>query len=431
MKRLLSLVIAIIAIVAFAVPAFAAIPADVTVGTDGTAPYMIALASTPDECVEPGVQVYPEFAKPNADGSFPPTDPCYDGWKLVKFYVEVGHTNGIQNIDNVAIDVNYPESFCPEDEALFASRAGTLKFEINVGRNGESNTGWSAQIVYPYAEVYPGNVAATVPALQVRELVFGSTSAETYDQVDVDADGIYDGTDSPPDLTWQSFLSAWGSNVVYGDGLNAALAFDRYQLGQALVLEISGWMWFHQPGVCYPVMAKAATLSGATSESLMNHIDYQRVIGMYVDFDCVNYGDVNVGGDTWAMGDRYLNTPQYTTIWNNGNSSAQVSVQSTKMVKDYTGDCEAIYDSIYYGSPAKTIEHFDAKLYYTNGTGTVVQLGEIDYLADASPAVICNDGSGTGLTGPVLLQSCRPAKIEFSVHPETGESQEAVTTAAS
>ena len=154
-------------------------------------------------------------------------------------------------------------------------------------------------------------------------------------------------------------------------------------------------------------------------------LHYNRVFGLYCDFSNVRYLDVQVGGSSWAEGDRYLNTPDKTTVWNNGNVGAEVLVSSTKMVKEYRGIPSNIHDSIYYDSPAKTIEHFDAKLYYTNGAGDVVQLGQIDYLADAAPRVIWNDGSNIGLEGPVLLQQCRPAKIEFSIHPELCEMQEA------
>jgi len=423
------IVIAIIAILAMSAPAMAdTVDTNVDVGTDSTAPYMIALTMTPDDT--PGttnkVEVDPEFAIPDAGGVFPPTVASQDGWKLVKFYIEVGHTNGIENIDSAAIDVTYPASFAdPGDAALFGARAGQLKFEINVNRSVESSTGWAAQIVYPYAESYPGPVAATLPALKCRPLVYASTSFDSYDQVDVDADDIYDGTDSPPDLTWQNFLTAWGTRVKYATDEDALSAFDKYQLGQALVLEISGWMWFHEPGVLYTVAAKASTAGGAVSPSLVDgtkFLNYNRLIGLFIDFDTVNYGPVNIGGTSWAMGDRFLNSPDLPTVWNNGNASAQVLISSTKMVKDYTGDEASIHGSIYYSSAAKTIAHFDAKLYYTNGTGTPVQIGEIDYVADSTPEVIAVGGIGGN---PVLLQACRPAKIEFSVEPELGESQEA------
>lgn len=441
MKRLLSIAIAVIAVMAMAVPAMAAdVSTNVTVGTNSTAPYMIASTMTPDTgmVASDGVQVDLEFAKPVAGSFAPVTDllPASDGWKMVKFYVEVGHVNGVANINNVAIDVKYPASFSSEDNALFADRAGKLKFEINAGRDTTSTTGWSAQIVYPFPEFYPvtssggPTTAAVLPALSVRELVYNSTTDPTRDMVDVNCDDVL-GNDS--DKNWNEFLPFWtDARVNYAPDYNAAEAFDKFQLGQAIVLEIRGWMWYHQPGVKYTVEAKAATEGGATSAVLNDGVKflfYNRVIGLFIDFSNVQYLGVTVGSISWAEGDRFLSTPGLTTVWNNGNTSAQVLVEATKMVKDYTGNLANIKSNIYYNSLAKTIEHFDAKLYYTNGAGSVIQLGSIDYLADASATVITVDnttpGAGEiGLPGAVLLQACRPAKIEFSVHPELLEMQE-------
>ncbi len=419
MKKFIAIAIALIAVLAMTVPAMAdTVGSGVVVGGDDTPPYMIALTVTPDDTAGDGVQVDPEFCKPNTDGTFPPSNIFNDGWKMVKFYVEIGHVNGVENIENVAIDVNYPATFADAgDEILFCDRKGTLKFEINVHKVDSS---WTAEVVYPYSEFYPGMVPADpltpkTPWL-VRELVYGETS----DMVDVNCDHNL-GNDN--DKTWGDFLPYWGTNrVKYADAYTAASAFDLYQLGQAIVLEIKGWFWFHQPGDHYTVSAKASTEGGATSPVLNGgnkFLYYNRVIGLYIDFDEVNYGPVEIGGTSWAMGDRFLTTPGLPTVWNNGNASAQVLVASTKMVKDYAGNAADIHDSIYYDSAAKTIEHFDARLYYCDGDGAVVQMGTIDYLADAAAKVI------TSSPNPVLLQACRPAKIEFSVEPELLESQEA------
>jgi len=419
---------------AMVVPVAAAeVTTSVTVGTNSTAPYMIASTMTPDDSPTAGVQVNPEFAIPNSGGTFTGLADASNGWRIVKFYVEVGHINGVENIDNVAIDVTYPVSFLdPSDAILFGDRAGDLKFEINAKRDGPITSGvssWTSQIVYPFPESYPDGTAASVPMLHVRQLVYGSTTPPNQDIVDVNADLNLDGL---PDQNWHDFLTTWGDRISYAGTYNAASAFDKYQLGQAIVLEIKGYMWFHQPGVKYTVDAKAATAGGATSDVLGDNgkfLTYNRVIGLYIDFNTVNYLDVSVGNDSWAEGDRFLNTPSLTTVWNNGNVSAQVLVDSTKMVKDFAGTTVAQLEaSPYYNSAAKTIEHFDAKLYYTNGAGVVQQMGDINYLASQGPVVISNISPtlpGFGPLGEVLLQACRPAKIEFSVHPELQEAQEA------
>jgi hypothetical protein len=425
-KRIISILIAVAVITALtAMPAAAAVSTGVTVGTTSTAPEIVCLTMTPDEVAEGGCDVNPEPAIPNDVAPlFPPTDATEDGWKRVCFYVEIYHQNGVtyENINTVSIDVDYPASFNEVDQPLFGDRAEDLKFEIDCQHDGQE---WTADIVYDWTEVYPDGTVAVLPDLAVRELVYNTAT----DAVDVDADG-----DPVNDATpWtKSFLDDWGtSKVSYGAGYDSFEAFDLYQLGQAMVLEITGWMWFHQPGVDYPVTAICATINGATSDPINNVLSYQRVAGLYCDFDSVQFVEIETGGDSWNEGDRYLDTSDKTTVWNNGNVGAQVTVWATKMVKDFAGTTiEELVNDSYYGSDSKTIETFDAKLYYCNGEGTVLQLGQILYPADAdpigspTPVVIENDlydVGEKGPEGPVLLQQCRPAKIEFSVHPESGQ----------
>ena len=446
-KILLSIFLAAIMVVVAAGPVLAAdVTTGVTVGASTTPPYMVALTMTPDDTPGDGVQVDPEFAIPDMPGAvFPPVSATptpkdsRNGWKLVKFYVEVGHTNGVENIDNVAIDVNYPPTFAdPGDAILFAGREDTLKFEINARRSTAPDqygvSDWTSEIVYPYDETYPDGTAANLPMMHVRQLVYAALPASpNYDMVDVNANKPPVALGDTPDEPWGPFLTTWGPlRIKYASGHDAASAFDLYQLGQAIVLEIKCYIWYHQPGDHYTVEAKAATANGATSAVLNGggkFLHFNRVFGLFLDFDTVAYADVSVGEASWAPGDRFLTTSDMTTIWNNGNASAQVLVDSTKMVKDFTGTTVAELEAhINYDSAAKTIVTFDAKLYYTNGEGIVQQLGEIVYDASDAAQVIAVDATPAsgefGPCGPVLLQACRPAKIEFSVHPEEGEGQE-------
>ena len=427
MKKLIAIAIAIIAIIAMTVPAMADVPETVTVGAgSATAPYMIALGITPDEKAGDGVQIYPEPAQPNGSGTFTGLPDNQNGWKIVKFYVEIGHVNYASDpngsIGSVIIDVNYPNATALAGDPLYVDRAGQLKFEINAVNNGGS---WSATTTYPYTEMYPDGTIAVVPPVHVRQLVWSATPSNT-DMVDWNAN-LTIGDDG--DVNWQTFLNT-ADKVNYGDAYTNVSAFNEYHLGQALVLEIKGWFWFHQPGVDYPVKAKAQTAGGAMSSILNHTIKYQRLPGMYIDFSSVNYGTVAINDWTRAPADNYLTTPNKTTIWNNGNADADVYVASTKMVLGYTGNSANIKDDQFYGNPNKTIESFDATLYYTNLSGTPVQIGTILYFADTNygtdPGALIQKGSvyqpeEIGPDGAVLLQSCRPAKIEFSVHPESGQ----------
>lgn len=408
-----------------AIPVMAdTVPSDVTVGNSADPPYMYALTMTPDHTVGDGVQVNPEFAIPNDSGDlFPPTLPGEDGWRMVCFYLEIGHQS-INQIQNIIIDVNYPASFNAEDAVLFGSRANALKFEINAMKVGDSS--WAAEITYPWLEEYPDGTDAEMPPVSVRQLVYGQPS----NWVDVNASGSQDAGDMP----WQEFLPFWGTDRVQYAIINQAQAIDNFVMNppQAIVVEICAWMWYHQPGVHYTVKAKAATGTSAPSSWLTGEpnkfLNYNRVYGCYLDFDSIIYANTLAGGAGWNMfgGDRYLDTLG-TTIWNNGNVGAQVLVDSTKMVIIQTNDPNEVWDpsdnnppitsSIYYNTASKTIDTFDAELYFLDKDGGTVQYGLLDPYYASDPALVIRDAN----QNPVYLQACRPTKIQFSVHPEVGQ----------
>jgi hypothetical protein len=450
-KKLLAITIAIIAILSMAVPAMAVDPIDthVTLGGGGgganDAPYMIALGITPDEIVGDGVQVYPEPAVPNpAIPLFPPTDPNEDGWKMVCFYVEVGSSSYDQNhnsINSVIIDVYYPNAAALANYPLYIPRAELRKFEINAFRAGGTGP-WMASSTFDYSDNYSDGTMGVAPAVSVREL---TGPGDASDIVDVNADDILG---PPPDVNWQTFLNT-ADKIVYGTAdpaiplsYDETSAFQEYQDDEALVLEICGWMWFHQPGLNYRVEAKAQSDSGMGSDILVHQIKYQKVTGLYLDFETVNFGTVTPGVWANADGDADLRTPNRTTIWNNGNEDAQVYIDATKMVKGYntaTGTPAGIIAHTDYDNLAKTIKDFDVALYYADASGASVQVGKIVYEGVVDLAewlgpdnlIISHVPPGpyfpfveintTGQDTAVRLQACRPAKIVFSVEPLLGD----------
>lgn len=410
MKHLLSIAIAVIIILAMTVPVMAAdvdsINSQGTVGGGGTAPYVIAVTMTPDDSPDAGVDVLPEPAKPEG-GAFPSSSADEDGWKMVKFYVIANHDTLLHTAINlVTIDVYYPAN---------PSR-GDRKFELDAIKDGDN---WTADQTYDSDSYYPSVPAtapptlAVVPGWTVRELQY-------TDLVDVNADGILA---APPDLTVGPFLSEWGSRVVYKSGWDAASTGAALQGDQALMLELTGYIWFHQPALTYIVDAKAST--GIQSDALTMEFDFMSLVSLYLDFDAVSYGAIDPTQErSWAPGDTDLSTANKTTIWNNGNANAQVAVSSTKMVLNWDGEgpTSAVAD---YNNAAKTITDFDCALFYKKLDGTNVQVGYITFGADQAPVTIINDTNPApvqqmGEQGPVLLQSCRPAKIEFSVEPNPG-----------
>jgi hypothetical protein len=383
------------------------------VGVGGsTAPYMIALWTTPDET--PGdtqVDVYPENVIPNAAAPlFPPDESDRDGYKLVKFYLMADHeTLGHDAITGVTVDVFYPGATREEP--------GDLKFEINAIKLGpgcwEASQSAYATVYYPAA---PGQTAvqAIVPQPQVdwtvRELVY-------TDYVDVDADEVIP---SAADQQVQNYLNSAGARVVYGYNKDvagpwtAATAGARLQSDQALLIELSGWIWFHQDPLEYIVEGSAT--KGVQSDPLMNWFTFVAEESLYLDFDSVNYGNFNADvGRVVRQGDTDLGTPLAPTIWDNGNIDAMVYIDADEMIKD--GNPE------FAGNPGKTITDFDAALYYKDEAGNNVQVGYITFTAADGPVLIENDMMDTvpvqemGPDGAVLLQACHPAKLDLSIEP--------------
>jgi hypothetical protein len=426
-----------------AIPA-TALAEDTGVGVgsnEGEKPVVICHTMTPDidGVVGNGVQVEPEYAEPNQDGTFPVTeDASRDGWQLVKFYVQVGHSNCDQ-IQMVTIDVDYPDVSLlhEQDLPLFQDRCNTLKFEVHAIRTGVDS--WVSEVYYPRTEYYADGTEATVPSpWTVRQLI----DNQPTNVVDVNCDNVL-GNDN--DMSWQSFLPYWTDSRVkynheieYGVDTPEEYAIEQYVTQQSIVLEVEGWMWYHQPGTKYTVETCVQSDEGVMSSKLDDggkFLNYKRKVGLYTDFDQVVWQTVAPGSAQYNVGDRYLHAvPEKTTIWNNGNAPAEVVLESTKMVLVSNDTVDepiegCIYDHPFYGDnlTTKNITSFDAKLYYFNSSNVLTQMGEIDYQAD-TPTVITNDNQHDSeitvqdnLTGAVLLQQCRPAKIEFSVHPEPGQ----------
>jgi hypothetical protein len=411
-KRLIGIVIAVIAILVMSVPAMAQpITTSVTVGNGGLdKPVVLAMAMVPDNnSATTGlgdVEVDPEAALPvNVDflAANMLATPGSDGWKMVKYYVIVYHPTAFEHfINKISVDVFYPNQ--------------DRKFELDATRDGTSHT-WTAGQSYNTPEYYPVVSLADTPELAVvpgwtaRELLY---TTNQKDLVDVGADGSLAG-----DPNVIQFLTQYGLRVKYGSDPFATIGEIENLLNaeQAIVVELTGFIWFHQPAYTYGWQAKAS-LSGTDSEVLADSFKFNKLVGLYLDFSTVAYGPTtpNALQADLAPADRWLSTPGATTIWDNGNTNAQVYVTSTKMVLNWNGVGANPAD---YNEVTKTITSFDAALYYANLGGGSVQVGHINYNADESPKLIAKGAPlnpiETGTDGAVLLQACRPAKIEFSV----------------
>jgi hypothetical protein len=438
-KKFIATFIAIIAILALTVPAMADTNTGVTITSTDTPPEVVALTVVPDETPGDNVQVTPEAAIPYND-SFVGLPDTQDGFRKIKFVVEVYRSGGPQAINDVAIDVFYPASMPDYYMPIYGDRCGDRKFEINAHR--QSDTTWTATITYDFLSsyVYPDGTPADMEGVVARQIIYTEPPADPTDYIDVDADCAlpYDGSD-PEDQRVQYFLNNW-QTVSYASGWDAERCFSTFQGQQALLLEIEGWMWFHQPAVVYTAKAKS-WVGSAISNILSKTFTYNCLLSLYVPFESITYPSLAAGESTFVSGDANLFSDPLT-IWANGNNDLEIAVSSTKMVLDYAGTPTDIHEHTDYNTPAKTIEHFDAALWYKDAEGNNVQIGYVEFLADAVDTELIRyttlapgypvqkdlnggpDGSGGYLPdedNPILLQACRPAKIEFSVHPEDDE----------
>jgi hypothetical protein len=451
MKKLIGIVLAIACVMALVLPI--AVNADANVGSTATvavnpgsgAPWMSALFMTPDDnnLYTDGTQVNPEPAIPNSISPlFPNTalglngDRTKDGWKRVVFYVAASDNTDPagSTINGVNVTVNYP-----------TSAGGAEKFQIDAQLN---NGVWTASQSYfdlpneKYPVVPaegPNGVQAVVPPANgsfpsgwsVRVL----TPAAAV--IDINADGVLN------DATTfgTSFLNSYDGNVVYGTNTAANTPLtvgNRFTANKLVVLELTGWIWYHEAPLTYTFSAFVQG-SGGQSDTLNNSFTYVAAQSLYTDFTSISYNpsgtplpttNINVG----VNGDNDLSTitpvpstnawtTDLPTVWDNGNADADLYIKASALVKDGTkGYADPNNISLY--NIHKFLTNFDVTLDYKLANGTVGQIGTINYtgvadvdsnLANASWNLITTDGSQTPSTA-VLLRSCHPAQIDFSLH---------------
>jgi hypothetical protein len=405
LSAMIGIVLAVVLALSLALPAMAngtdeTIPTEAEVGGSDSPPYICAKFETPDEdSSKAGVQIVPEPPAP----PLPPACPDADGWKIVKFYVVAGDPNGVGDIAAIDVSVYYPTGV-PED--------GKLKFQLRAIRDSNEASGWRAE-GGPTANDPPYDWAP--PSWTVRQLKYDATNG--WDKVDMNGDCD---TDDAEDLAVPDALAALGNLVKYGKNPNTGVNFTMEQViadvqaNKQIMLELVGYMWFHQPAYKYKVVAQGTDMSGATTDpGLVNYFDYISIVSLYVDFTTINWGSINIGTVNMKYGDTDITTPNLPTVWNNGNDPAQLLVSATKAV---------LWENDEF-HPDKYIEDFDCHLDRKDpDTGAILEEGTVVFKADQPPILIVRDDAGaTGYENcPVLLPSCEPQQIDFSIHPPIG-----------
>jgi hypothetical protein len=307
----------------------------------------------------------------------------------MNFYVVVGDNNGVADIAAVDVTVRYPN--------------GVEKFQLRAIKN--PNDGWIAT-----GGPFPNPAPYTWPAPSwvVRQLKF--TVPSTWDRVDANADGD---TNDAGDLIVPEFLAVYGNRVTYGlnsDGTpyTTAQVVADIQAGKQVMLELVGYIWFHQPATRYTVEVTGTDKSGATSNPLVNSFVYESIVSLFTDFSNISFGSLNIGSTNLKYGDNDITTPLKPTVWNNGNDPAMLLVDATKMLLNGEPNNANIL--------GKFIDDFDVTLDRKDpANGAILQTGTVWFVSASDPMLIV-DAQGV----PVLLPSCIPAQIDFSVHPSFG-----------
>jgi hypothetical protein len=95
---------------------------------------------------------------------------------------------------------------------------------------------------------------------------------------------------------------------------------------------------YHQPWGDYRVVAYAYDTNNNRSIDLENILHYVSVTACMFDFETFNYGSVEVCTNVWRGGDLNMETPQYPTVRNCGNTDARITIEQDDMGLGMTGD---------------------------------------------------------------------------------------------
>ena len=274
MKKLLSIVIAVIMLLSITVPVMAAdIGTGVTVnpGGEDPAPFIKAKWETNDACPQiPGTQILPT----PGFGNYTPIGFCVVVWD-----------DPLSDIDVVSVDVYHPSV------PLLNGEANSFKFEVilddymgALADNEISAAEAQAGIAY-FTEAYDAGLVT------LNEAVHPDTGAPiTKDEI-----------------------------------------IEEIAQGEAWIYCGCWWMYYHQPAGCYEVDAFAIDSDGILDESshLTNHFDYLPVTAAEFDFASINYGTISKDGN--ISGDANFATPAQPTVRNIGNTWLQLGIQQDDM----------------------------------------------------------------------------------------------------
>jgi hypothetical protein len=389
MKKLLSLLIVVAAVVMMAVPVMAAGSANTavsltaTIGSAGQPSTICATFQTPDD--QPTVNST-QFAPVPGSG------------RTTKFYVLADDPNGITDIAGIDISVFYP--------TFAGAKSGTEKF--------------NAQAVLINGVWTPEDLASAVRVIQYNTV---------SDYVDINADDVganpatanySDDIGIVPALQTMDLQGriAYGPNEVLGDS-GQGIIHDVMN-GKQLILEITVNIDPCEPHLIYTVNtlatdAEGNTTGGLTPAPVVNHFEYLSVTALVTDFTSINWGQINIGKENLITGDNNINTTNSPTVENLGNDRAMISLYATpmtgsglgKQIKNFDAKMNQLATTDAYGALA--IQH--GYIQFNSGVTATINEG-----VDLSPVI----GVATPTNTPVVLPPCSTAQIDFSIFPPNG-----------
>jgi len=142
--------------------------------------------------------------------------------------------------------------------------------------------------------------------------------------------------------------------ITYGGSYSGAEIMDELGEGTAEVYMVQEVLSYCQPAGEYLVHVDACDTNnvcgGSANTNLDNSFTYVAVPAFEVDFNYVNYGDVEVCQAKWISGDAIFNEPMApapvpnpATIRNIGNTDIMITVQQGDMGFGYSGDVGTEY----------------------------------------------------------------------------------------
>jgi hypothetical protein len=383
-KRILSVVIAIIAILALTVPAMAFSPTqtqdvntNVTVDptTVGNAPIIKAKWETKTDDIACPLDDDPPCSGMQLD---PPLS--YLGTVPIFFWAIVTDPDGLINVQHVYVDVNHPAGY-PEQ--------GSFKFQV---------------------ELFPLNSALD--------------------------DGVISKAEADAALAWleaadKAMLVTYAGSHPYDD------CWDELDQGEAYIWVGEYYMDYHQPCGDYTVKAYGFDVQTNQSAILQNTFEYVCYTAAEIDFTSVDYGTVTVSSEKPVSGDTHFYVGDgKPTIRNIGNTWFHIEIRQDDMGFGYTsspagwnvaydvrlgaateGNDKLVFDPSDYKGALGTGD----KWYVVPGIINLCNTWKVDFSIHVKKAVITEPGDAVYSGKMQLKICCEPFTGPNLSHPGTSD----------